>query len=290
MLSATSNARAQACCAGSSAITPGRLAGPEDALVGVLFKAQNVLGAHDASRHYASSGSGNSEVDFEEDLIGTLRVLRRAQVSMVVPFVETRRRVASKLGTGGGLGDVNVSGRWDLTLAGASKVVPGVALLLGVTLPTGRPPESATHLNAADATGIGALQGSLGLAVEQTFGPWLVNVGGFVSQRAARETQGIHTRLGTQATFLAAGGYTFDDDVAIALVLTYALEANARVNGEIVSDSGRAVTTVTLAGLVPFNDTLRLQGGLYVTPPLDHFARNQPTPIGLTLALLRSFS
>lgn len=289
-LTTTAQAHAQACCAGSSAITPGRLAVPEDALVGVLLRAQDVVGAHDTSGHYTKNGSGDSEVDFEQDLIGTLRVLRRAQVSAVVPFVETRRRVAGKLGAGGGLGDVNLSGRYDFTLAGASKVVPGIALLLGVTLPTGRPPESATHLNAADATGIGAFQGSLGLAVEQTFGHWLVNVGGFISQRAARDVMGVHSQLGTLTTLLAAGGYTFDDDVAVALVATYAYQANGRIDGETLPNSGRAITTLTLAGLVPIGDTARIQGGLYLTPPLDHFARDQPTPFGFTLTFLRSFS
>jgi hypothetical protein len=289
-LAATTRAHAQACCAGSSAITPGRLAVPEDALVGVLVRGQSVVGAHDTSGHYAKSGAGDSELDFEQALIGTLRVLRRAQVSVVVPFVETRRRIAGKLDTGGGIGDVNLSGRYDFTLAGASKVVPGIALLLGVTLPTGRAPESSTHPFAADATGIGAFQGSLGLAVEQTFGSWLVNVSAFVSQRAARDVMGVHSQLGTLTTLLAAGGYTFDNDVAVALVATYAYQANGRIDGETQPNSGRALTTLTLAGLVPIGDTARIQGGLYLTPPIDHFARDQPTPFGLTLAFLRSFS
>src|SRR5271166_2707058 len=74
---APARAWAQACCAGGSAVTPGRLELHEDALVGMQVKAATVLGSYDASGRYFASPSGDTEGDFEQDLFGAIRVLRR---------------------------------------------------------------------------------------------------------------------------------------------------------------------------------------------------------------------
>src|SRR4051794_13557073 len=81
-------ARAQACCAGASALTPARLALHEDALVAASIRTTDIVGSFNPSGHYVASPAGTSELDFEQDLIGTLRVLGRGQVSAVVPLVE----------------------------------------------------------------------------------------------------------------------------------------------------------------------------------------------------------
>jgi len=41
---------------------------------------------------------------------------------------------------GGGIGDVNLSLRYDFLVAGQSHIVPGIAALVGLTAPTGRSP------------------------------------------------------------------------------------------------------------------------------------------------------
>src|SRR5277367_2054163 len=87
-----SRARAQACCAGGSVVTPGRLELHEDALVGVQLKAATLLGSYDPSGRYIANPSGDTEGDFEEDLFGAIRVLRRGQVALLVPLVETQRQ------------------------------------------------------------------------------------------------------------------------------------------------------------------------------------------------------
>ncbi|HEX3344475.1 MAG TPA: hypothetical protein VHS09_07865 [Polyangiaceae bacterium] len=150
-------ARAQACCAGGSAVTPGRLELHEDALVGAELRAAALLGSYDTGGRYRANPAGDTEGDFEEDLLGAVRVLRRGQVALLVPLVETQRQDPRDGGHfGGGIGDVNLGARYDFVLAGESRVVPGVALLGGVTFPTGKPPELASPPLAVDATGIGA--------------------------------------------------------------------------------------------------------------------------------------
>ncbi len=279
---------AQACCAGGSAVTPGRLELHEDALLGVQLKAGGVLGSYQTDGRFVAPGAGESEQDFEEDLFGAVRVLQRGQVALLVPLVETRRTaVRDGAHLGGGIGDVNASARYDFVRAGESLVVPGVALLGGVTLPTGRPPEQASPPLAVDATGIGAFQVNVALAVEQTFGPWLVNATGILAARTPR----FGETLGTQVTLLAAGAYTFRNDVAVALSASYAFEGDARASGGAdVADSSKRLTIVTLSTLWPFADGWRLLGGVFLEPPLSGLGSNQPSSAGLTLTGIRSWS
>src|SRR5580704_6291737 len=102
-----SRARAQACCAGGSAVTPGRLELHEMALVGTQLHAASVLGSYDAGGHFVAPPPGATEFDFEEDLFAALRVLRRGQVALLVPLIETQRQTTVNGGhLGGGVGDV----------------------------------------------------------------------------------------------------------------------------------------------------------------------------------------
>jgi hypothetical protein len=287
VLATPSLARAQACCAGGSAVTPGRLEMHEMALTGVELRAASVLGSYDSAGHYAGSPSGDTEFDFEQDLFGAVRVLERGQVALLVPLVETRRQAGDLSHFGGGVGDINASLRYDFIDAGESRYVPGIALLGGVTLPTGTAPESATAPLAVDATGIGAWQANVALALEQTYGSWLVNATGIVAKRTPRFGQ----TLGTQVTLLAAGAYTFDNDMALALSLSYAFEGDASdANGADVAFSSKRLTTVSASYLWPIDDTWRLLGGLFVEPPLSHTGSNQLSSSGLTLTVIRSWS
>lgn len=284
-------ARAQSCCAGSGALTPGRLALHEKALIGAQLRADHAFGSFDGRGHYATNPTGANEQDFEEDVFGAIRFLEDGQAALLVPLVETRRQ-ARGAGSefGGGIGDVNASARWDFVAAGEHKILPGIGVLAGVTFPTGRPPESAGTPLATGATGIGAWQANVGLAVEQLFGNWLVNVSGIVAKRTPREVQGVRSTLGTQVTALAALAYAFDGDAALAGVVSYTFEGDATVSGTSVPDSGRRQLRVSGAGSYPLSDRLRLQGSLFFDPPIVHVDQNQITTFGLTFAALFSWS
>ena len=283
-----SRARAQACCAGGSAVTPGRLELHEDALVGMQLKAATLLGSYDTSGRYIPNPSGDTEGDFEEDLFGAIRVLRRGQVALLVPLLETQRQDPRDGGHfGGGIGDVNLSARYDFVAAGESRLIPGVAFLAGVTFPTGKPPELASPPLAVDATGIGAFQANAALALEQTFGPWLVNATGLVALRTPR----FGEQLAPQGTLLAAAAYTLPSEAALALSAAYTFEGSALLqDGTSVASSSKRVTVVTLSGLWPVTDTWRLLGGVYLDPPVDGLGSNQPTVGGLTFTVIRSWS
>jgi hypothetical protein len=294
----SSRAHAQACCAGGSAVTPGRLEPHEDALVGAELRAAGVIGSYQLGGAFVASPPGTPEYDFEEDIFGAVRVLRHGQVALLVPVDETFRRTpADGAHFGGGIGDINLSGRYDFFLAGESRYVPGIAVLAGITFPTGKPVGAsalaavgpffggATQPLAVDSTGIGAFQASLALALEQTFGPWLVNTTAIVAKRTA---SGGET-LGTQVTFLAAGAYTFANDAALALSASYAFEGDGTIDGADAPGSSKSVTVVTASGLWPLTDSWRLLGGVFVDPPIDALGNNQPTQIGLTFTAIRSW-
>jgi hypothetical protein len=138
-----------------------------------------------------------------------------------------------------------------------------------------------------DATGIGAWQASAALALEQTFGPWLVNLTGIVS---ARGSHGGET-LAPQITLLGAAGYTFENDMALAFVASYAFEGDAAdSSGATVPRSAKSLTTLSLSLLWPLTDAWRLLAGASVNPPWAGLGSNQPADAGLVLTVIRSWS
>jgi hypothetical protein len=285
----SSRAWAQACCAGGSAVTPARLELHEDFLAGVELHAGDVLGSYDVGGHAIREPAGTSELDFEQDLFGAARVFRRGQVALLVPFIETRRSVPPLQGgthLGGGIGDITLSGRYDFIGAGESLYVPGIAVLAGVTAPTGISPEQATQPLAVDATGTGTWQINGALAFEQTYGPWLLNATGILAVRTPSDGE----MLAPQVTLLAATAYTFPNDAALAVSVSYAFEGEATSGGAPVPDSAKRLTTVTVSGLYPVTDAWRLLGGLFLEPPVSQLGSNQPASAGLTLTVIRSWS
>jgi hypothetical protein len=270
-------ALAQACCAGSSAVTPGRLALHEDALVGIDAHIAGAYGSFDPTGTFVTTPSGASETDFEEDAFAAIRLFERGQAALLVPLVETRRTANGDSEFGGGIGDINLSARYDFVYAGEARYVPGIGLLVGITFPTGTPPESATKPLATDATGVGAYQANLGLSFEKTIGPWLFGLSGIVAKRTTRTAEGVTEALASQWTVLAAAAYTFPSETAIALSASFTAEGNASVDDMEQADTRRRLVAISASGLFPISDHLRLQGALTVDPPVGSFGINQPS-------------
>lgn len=164
--------------------------------------------------------------------------------------------------------------------------MPGIALLAGVTAPTGTSPEQSTQPLEVDATGLGAWQINGALALEQVYGPWLVNATAILAVRTPRYGE----TLAPQLTLLAAAAYTLPSDAALALSASYAFEGDATAGGTSVPESAKRLTTFTLSGLYPVTDAWRVLGGLFLEPPVAQFGSNQPASGGLTLTVIRSWS
>jgi hypothetical protein len=285
------SARGQACCAGGGVVTPGRLAPHEVALVGIEARAGWAIGSHDGQARYAGAAQGSAEVDLEQALLASVRLHKIAQISLRAPLAQTWRTTRSTGGEfGGGLGDLNASARVDLLRTGQARPLPGVAILAGITLPTGKATEDASKPLATDATGIGAWQGSVGVAAEQTFGPWLVSVSAVASLRSARHVGSVSEALAPQIALVGAAGYDFENEATVAAVLSFATEANASINGAEAPSTSHRQTRAGLSGVLPFSDRLRLQGSVFVDLPIDGLGRNATATTGMSLVLLRTFT
>jgi hypothetical protein len=158
-----------------------------------------------------------------------------------------------------------------------------VALLAGITLPTGVPVESAHNPLATDATGVGALQANLGVALEQVYGAWTVSIAGLVAKRLEREVRGLEETLGAQWTLIAAGAHTFDSEIALAASAAYSVEGDASIDGIEQPDTGRRLMTLSASMVFPLSDAVRLQGAAFASPPGSSLGANQNALTGLSL-------
>ncbi len=204
---------AQACCVGTGLVTPARLRIFEDYGAGVQTRVRSVMGSFDPGGGYAAAHAGNDEVDLEQDFLAAARVGPHFQAALKLPFVETGRRATGVSAFGGGLGDVAGNLRYDITFAGDDPRWPGVALLAGLSAPTGRTVEESG--DPTSATGIGSFEGSAGVAVEQVIGRTFLSLTGIVSRQTARTVGPVTQSFGPRVTALLAGGYAFANEVTL---------------------------------------------------------------------------
>ena len=289
LLAASGWARAQACCGGASALSPARLEAHEAALAGLALKVGGALGSFDGHARFAAPPRGAREVNVEQDLLAALRVLRRGQVSLSVPIVETYRSVRGLSEAGGGLGDTQLAARWDFVLAGDRPVLPGLAVTATLTLPTGMPPESASRPLATDATGAGVWQGAFGASFEQIYGQVLLNLTGAVAIRSARDLGGVRAQLGPAFTLSGAAGLVGHGGRALALTATLTSELDAHADGHAIDGSGKRLLRLGLTGGLPIAEGVRLQGGIYADPPIPGASKNEPSSAGVAITAIRSW-
>jgi len=290
-LAAPRRATAQACCAGGTVVTPARLALHEDLAVGIVLRARSNRGSFDAGGHYVSS-TGIEQI-FEQDVAVTARLADKGQVGVVIPMIETRRAEAGLDDWGGGLGDISLTARYDFLLAAQSLHWPGVAVLAAATIPTGTPPDKATHPLAADATGAGTYDVTLGLGLEKAAGHVYVALDGWVTHRFARTSsiggQTLTESFGARWTLLAVAGYVFDDEAALGLYVDALDEGRASIDGVRDPTTGLRLTTVGAAAVLPLRDLWRLQGTLFGDVAISSFGRNEPVGYGLSASLVRAW-
>ncbi len=283
-------ARAQPCCAGASALTPARLTLHEDWLLAAQLRPQLFHGSFDGQRAFQPPAPGSLELGVEETALAAARLFTHAQVALAVPFRQTFRAASGLSEVGGGLGDLSLSGRYDFTLAGESSVMPGLAVLAGISLPTGRAPEAARLPLGTDASGTGAFLFSLGVGVEQTFGSWFASGSLVLSQATPRSVGGLTSLQGLGLSALLSAGYGFQSEAALALTAGYADSRDALVDGAAVPDSGRAHFQIGLSGALPLNEEWRLQGSVFDILPLNGLGRNESAGLGLSIVLVRSWT
>ncbi len=281
------DAAAQACCSGATALGTARLAPHEDAAAGVSTRFFSLYGSMARDGSYIPAPDGVVELGFEQSLLGTIRILKKGQLTFVLPFVETYRKVPGVGDVGGGLGDIQLGARVDFLEPGVSATWPGVAVGFGLTLPTGRSPEDAESRLAADATGTGGAAANVDVLVEQGVGNFFGQVAGSALWRAPRVVGDLRPQRGLALGLSLAGGYAWNKVVA-AVSFQYRAELAGRLDGAVVEGSGHDLSRAGVSlGFTPSFDW-RLQAGLFVDIPVAPLSTNQPVATGLSLTLLRT--
>lgn len=281
------SAWAQACCASTSAIFPARLADDENGLVGLAVKGSVVYGSFDGKRELHGEPSGASELDFGQTLLVTGRVANEpVQVNVSVPFVETYRTAQGTTDGGGGVGDMAFSLRWDVLQDARDPVVPGIAALLSISVPSGTAADNAQQPLGADATGLGAAQLGAGFALEKTFKRALFALTGTATFHGSRTVSGVHSQLGPDLAATAGASYTFSSGFSLGAALTYSGSFDSSVADATVPDSARALTQMTIVGALPLHGGARVLGALVFVPPISSVAQNQIGSVGLSLTLI----
>jgi hypothetical protein len=278
-------AHAQACCAGASGLTPGWLTHHERALVGAQVRASETHGTYPTSGTFYARNPGR-DARIETSLFGSYRVLPRAQLSLFAPLVSTRRRAGAIVEGRVAPGDTTLIGRYDLIRAGESWI-PGIALLAGSQIPTGIPSDRGGGRLSADVTGTGAWELNGGASVEQLSGHLVLHATVLAGYRFPREVFQTPQHLGLRALYLVAGGYVFDDDVAILGTVSHTSEGDATVAGDDAPGTGWRTTQLALLVIVPITDTLRLRTSAFTdVPPLGV---NRPAMGGTSISFAKTW-
>ena len=280
------DAAAQACCGASGLVIPARLRVYDDYGFGVQATERQTYGSLAADGTYSTTSTG--DLVTEQDLFAMARLSSRVQLALLVPYVETYRRIPGQSQWGGFFGDVTVNGRFEVAHTGEHGRWPALTILAGLTAPTGRAPDQAHDALGTDAAGTGSFQVNVGLEVERLFQQWFVTFDGWVSKRTSRASPGGRQSFAPRLTALLAGGYVFTNRLAVGAFATVIDEGNGHDTAPGAGDvAGPRYATAGLAGAVPLDESWRLQATASADLPLGGWGRNQPTTLGIGTSLVR---
>lgn len=263
VLGAPPQVHAAACCISATAVGTGRLLNWEDGAVGLLKSASYALGHWDTDGEWKPF-EGYGELELKATLWGMARLSRRALVSLSVPATLNHRWTDSMSTWGGFLADVSVGFRYDPLLVGEYEELPAVAIVFGVSAPTGRVPGPDTGKLGEGATGRGAWLLSAGVVLEKTVVPWFVRLETIVNVPlpGAPGPRGADLWFGPGVSGTLSGGYAFDPQTTIALLYRFNWESDQRVDGRVVGDSERLDMGVGLSFSWRFHDHWTVTGSI----------------------------
>ena len=161
------------CCFSTTATTTARLATWEKGVAGLSASYVRELGYFSSAARAVPLGAGTADQQLRFDLFGLVRVTDALTLSLLMPLSMNARSASGVFALGGGLGDIAVGARYDLLQFDHSNR-PGLALIAGIAIPTGRAIGAAERALAVDATGRGTAILNLGVSTEWASEPWFV--------------------------------------------------------------------------------------------------------------------
>ena len=285
VLAAPAAAQAAACCLSSSAFGAGRLAAWEDAAAGLQ------LGLSSHGGRFGTDGSFSTNRDYAErearaTAFAIVRVLRDFEAGVRVPWVYGEREAAGLDESGNGLGDVALSLRWDALQPGA---LPGLAVVAGASLATGRSTGESRQLLGADVTGRADTVFSLGLSLEKAWQPWFLRLDAAALLPLARDENGRTIRTGPGVEILFGGGVQLAEGVVVSIAPRVRWESAVVVDGLALPDSSSLEIGIGPAFAWDFSEHWTLQLGADTGLPVDGAGRNRPLLSAASVGLRRAF-
>jgi hypothetical protein len=280
-------AAASPCCAGST--TPGfeHLALWETVAGGARGGLERGLGQWDAAGRWRSHEAYEETVGrLELWVVGRPRAA--LQLGARLPWVFTDRRAGGGHDTGGGVGDLGVSARWDVYPGGEGPAGLGIAAVVGLTMPTGRDMAAAEGPLGADATGEGSFTPALGLVLMRPWDTLFVRIQGSVGRPLTRTVDGRTHRAGVDLNGALIGGVSPVPSLTLSLSLDARRQSEATVAGRMIPDSGRSgtFTALGLAWDLPGRfEILALQATVRAPVAVDGLGRNTLAGLGGALGL-----
>ncbi len=266
------------CCASGSTSGIGRLLAHERALIEVsqdFHKSYGYFG--DRGNFKKGMPLGANHWQFNHELFAMARVF-----PFLMPYVKVPIRTQLSVDhVESRLADISVGARWPLFSEEIIPHVPGLHLFSSVQFPSGHARDEKT-LDDAEVTGLGTYLISFGAALEKTYFKLLWTLAYHLS---------FEPRLFLKKEF--AGGplhvpsislaYVVHEEASLSATLSASLSANARYDGESISDTARQKFTAVLGYAWKFHSHLSLVSSLGGDIPL--FGKNNHSEIFFRLGM-----
>ncbi|MCC6749193.1 MAG: hypothetical protein IT371_16140 [Deltaproteobacteria bacterium] len=281
-------AEGAACCLSATAFGTGRLLPWERFALGVRTALISTLGQWDADHRWQGRGAYRAH-DWRSELYGMVALPWRLELQARLPWLVTYRSTAELSETGGGLGDAQAGLRWDAIRTGSYPYVPGVALLVGVLVPSGRPWYRSGTTLGADVTGRGAWVLSFATSLEWVRDPLFgrIDLGVTVPLPSERDgpTGPTRTRYGTGLQVAAAGGWEVARNTVLSLIAHTSWESSVLYQGALQPDSGTLETGLGVAASYRVHPHFTLHAAFDTGLFFRGLGRNLPGRMSGTLGL-----
>lgn len=286
LLGVARGAQASPCCMSATAFGMGRLLLGEDFALGLRTSLAPTLGAWDSGGRWRAYETYD-ELEWRSELWGLVGIGDRFSLSARVPVLVLARSTGAEGDLGGGIGDVALGARYELTSVGEYGAWPALAVTLGVAAPTGRATEDARTALGVDVTGRGAWVLSAGLGAEVTGMPWFVRVdlGLSVPMPAERSDLHLEQRLGPSVDVAVTGGVEVARDVVVSLVPHVTWAAETVLGSRAVADSDRLDVGLAAAGSWRIELHWTVQASVDTGLFVDALGKNDPGRVMTTLGV-----
>lgn len=281
-------ARAAACCTSAAVFGVGRLTVWEDAAFGVRTGVSDGLGLWRSDGSWSRYPDGYADLEGRAEAWALVRASDRLQFFLRAPGVVNHRAAGALSEWGGGLGDGQVGGRYELVGVGEYLELPAIAVSGSVLLPTGRRAEDVTTPLGTDATGRGVWGAALALEVEHNLAPWFVRLDAGVRATLGftRSDLGVVQRYGPGVTAALSGGRALEGDrVVLAVLVQFDHEGALQLGDRVIDSSSSRALTASLACSWRLHPHWTLQSSLSTGVLADQLGANRPGQVGFVIGV-----